>query len=85
MINIGNWQFCTKWQSYVTNRSYRVLTKGVFYGTIIKRNYAGMSELADEADSKSVGSDTVWVRPPLPAPKPDHMVGLFLTYLEVHI
>ena len=28
---------------------------------------AGMLELADEADSKSVGSDTVRVRPPLPA------------------
>ena len=29
---------------------------------------AGMSELADEADSKSVDGDIVWVRPPLPAP-----------------
>ena len=28
-----------------------------------------MLELADEADSKSVGSDTVRVRPPPPAPK----------------
>ena len=30
---------------------------------------AGVLELADEADSKSVGSDTVRVRPPPPAPK----------------
>ena len=28
-----------------------------------------MLELADEVDSKSIGSDTVRVRPPLPAPK----------------
>ena len=30
---------------------------------------AGMMELADVPDSKSGGSDTVRVRPPLPAPK----------------
>ena len=28
---------------------------------------AGMSELADEADSKSVGGNIVWVQVPLPA------------------
>ena len=30
---------------------------------------AGMMELADVLDSKSSGSDTVRVRPPLPAPE----------------
>ena len=30
---------------------------------------AGVMELADVTDSKSVGSDTVWVRVPPPAPK----------------
>ena len=41
------------------------------YTTLIstKRNkYAGMSELADDADLKSVGVKTVWVQIPLPAP-----------------
>ncbi len=31
--------------------------------------FAGMMELADVLDSKSSGSDTVRVRPPLPAPE----------------
>ncbi len=31
--------------------------------------YAGVLELADEVDSKSIGSNTVRVRPPPPAPK----------------
>ena len=30
---------------------------------------AGVLELADEVDSKSIGGDTVRVRPPPPAPK----------------
>ena len=34
-----------------------------------KAKYAGVSELADETDSKSVVSDGVWVRVPPPAPK----------------
>ena len=42
--------------------------------------YAGVLELADETDSKSVGGDTVWVRPPSPAfliPKPFNGLGIF--------
>ena len=42
---------------------------------------AGVLELADETDSKSVGGDTVWVRPPSPAfliPKPFSGLGIFL-------
>ena len=42
--------------------------------------YAGVLELADETDSKSVGGDTVWVRPPSPAfliPKPFSGLGIF--------
>ncbi len=37
-----------------------------YYSIVVK---AGMMELADVLDSKSSGSDTVRVRPPLPAPK----------------
>lgn len=43
--------------------------------------YAGVLELADETDSKSVGGDTVWVRPPSPAfliPKPFSGLGIFV-------
>ena len=42
----------------------------VDYDIIVKqKNNAGMMELADVSDSKSDGSDTVRVRPPLPAPE----------------
>ncbi len=35
---------------------------------IINKSFAGVSELADETDSKSVVSNGVWVRVPPPAP-----------------
>ena len=40
--------------------------------------YAGMMELADVPDSKSGGSDTVRVRPPLPAPNRYNPNRIFL-------
>ena len=44
---------------------------------------AGMMELADVLDSKSSGSDTVRVRPPLPAPKKQpYFVRLFLFFTK---
>ena len=41
--------------------------------------YAGMMELADVTDSKSVVGDNVWVRVPLPAPETEFVFshGLF--------
>ena len=36
---------------------------------IIDESFAGVSELADETDSKSVVSNGVWVRVPPPAPE----------------
>ena len=48
------------------------------YGIIQKSvSDAGMMELADVLDSKSSGSDTVRVRPPLPAPEKKHASACF--------
>ena len=41
------------------------------YNSIVAIKSAGVSELADETDSKSVVSNGVWVRVPPPAPKID--------------
>ena len=43
--------------------------------------HAGMVELADAPDSKSGGSNTVWVRPPLPAPNKKRTPTGVLFYL----
>ncbi len=46
------------------------MTRQLIYYIILEADKrAGVLELADEADSKSVGSDTVRVRPPPPAPE----------------
>lgn len=47
---------------------------------------AGMSELADEADSKSVGGNTVWVQVPLPAVSAEsNRFCAFFLYFYNHI
>ncbi len=38
-------------------------------GVAVIRHYAGVLELADETDSKSVASNGVWVQVPPPAPE----------------
>ena len=54
-----------------------LLTCRPSYG-IIRIVHAGMMELADVLDSKSSGSDTVRVRPPLPAPSRYNPNRIFL-------
>ena len=44
-------------------------TAWIYDTTTHGRNFAGVMELADVTDSKSVGGDTVWVRVPPPAPR----------------
>ena len=48
---------------------------------------AGVLELADEVDSKSIGGDTVRVRPPPPAPKKEktHSVFSFFRFLALGV
>ena len=47
-------------------RLFSCICRGVMLQFV---SLAGMMELADVTDSKSVGSDTVWVQVPLPAPR----------------
>ena len=42
-----------------------------------------MMELADVTDSKSVGSDTVRVQVPLPAPKQEKSLSWFLLFFVI--
>lgn len=44
--------------------------------------FAGVMELADVTDSKSVGSNTVWVRVPPPAPNTEAPVGCLCVWLS---
>lgn len=53
--------------------SYVIFSCGVSLPKMRDFN-AGMMELADVADSKSVGSNTVWVQVPLPAPNKENSV-----------
>ena len=46
---------------------------------------AGMSELADEADSKSVDGNIVWVQVPLPALRPPYLYILTLLFCNPDI
>ena len=69
--------FCGAWVFESTHPGASAFTLRIYlkflltcrpsYG-IIRIVHAGMMELADVLDSKSSGSDTVRVRPPLPAP-----------------
>ena len=48
----------------------------LIYNTKVEKIvYAGVMELADVTDSKSVDGDIVWVRVPPPAPKAPHKVA----------
>ena len=55
-------------ENNVLNKKKALIFQGFCYiiSNVLKN--AGMMELADVLDSKSSGSDTVRVRPPLPAP-----------------
>ena|GEM_PF-2848902 len=56
------------------------------YDIIVKqKNNAGMMELADVSDSKSDGSDTVRVRPPLPAPENDKFLLKLVVFSYIRL
>lgn len=60
--------------------SYVIFSCGVSLPKMRDFN-AGMMELADVADSKSVGSNTVWVQVPLPAPIIPYHNGSYVSFL----
>ena len=57
-----------------------------FYYIIILVVYAGVMELADVMDSKSIGSDivSVRVRPPVPKSSSTRWVGLLFCIVRAH-
>ena len=63
-------------QTFLFSNFFRHLEKSPLNfsekSVIIEKTFAGVMELVDVTDSKSVGSDTVWVRVPPPAPKVVH-------------
>ena len=55
-------------ESGILRRKHKFLLNFGHSSDIMNNVNAGVMELVDVTDSKSVGSDTVWVRVPPPAP-----------------
>ncbi len=64
----------SKFKIIATLSVFLLTREWIYYIMLEVNKRAGVLELADEADSKSVGSDTVRVRPPPPAPKIDNLL-----------
>ena len=64
----GNWRCSCKTAAFL-QRMGKLYLNFQPVSDIISKVNAGVMELVDVTDSKSVGSDTVWVRVPPPAPR----------------